>query len=332
MSKPIPYLMLGNAVSLTLANGDNHVINSSHPNFGAIVSAIKGKTWDVIEGLIDIPKAIAAASGGKVTVNQNEIRYNGLPVHSYLASRILELLKQGFDISPWTNFMEKLYTNPDPYSITQLYTFLERAKLPLTPDGDFLAYKYVRKDFKDAHTGTMDNSIGQVVWLDRAGCDNNPDNHCSRGLHFCSKGYLPHTTQNGSYAIVLVKVNPRDVVSVPNDHNCEKARTCRYEVVGLLDDDYSIEDMEAHEVLPTPGVEVEINKPDKKTTTTVITELQKRVVNSTGWTVREIAKNLGVKQSDIVNSAGKYYKVKTLKGQSIGESCIEIARAGLKFQ
>ena len=32
--------------------------------------------------------------------------------------------------------------------------------------------------------------------------------------------------------IVIVKINPKDVVSVPNDCNCEKLRTCRYEVVG----------------------------------------------------------------------------------------------------
>ena len=33
--------------------------------------------------------------------------------------------------------------------------------------------------------------------------------------------------------IVIVKINPEDVVSVPSDCNCEKLRTCKYEVVGL---------------------------------------------------------------------------------------------------
>jgi hypothetical protein len=31
---------------------------------------------------------------------------------------------------------------------------------------------------------------------------------------------------------MIVKINPKDVVSVPSDCNCEKLRTCRYEVVG----------------------------------------------------------------------------------------------------
>ena len=37
--------------------------------------------------------------------------------------------------------------------------------------------------------------------------------------------------ENGD-RIVIVKINPRDVVSVPSDCNCEKLRTCQYEVVG----------------------------------------------------------------------------------------------------
>lgn len=331
MTKPIPYLMLGNAVSLTLANGDNHVINSSHPNFGAIVGAIKGKEWYRIESLINIPKAIAAASGGKVTVTQNEIRYNGLPVHSYLATRILTLLQQGFDITPWTNFMEKLYQNPDPYSLTQLYSFLERAKLPLTPDGDFLAYKKVRQDYKDIHSGTFDNSVGQKPKQDRATCDNNPNNHCARGLHFCSKGYLSSFGGSNSRT-VLVKVNPMNVVSVPNDHNCEKARACEYEVVGELDEDYSYDDMEAHEVLPTPRVAVEVNKPNKKAVTAAKpSDLVQRIVKSTAATVREIAKNLGVKQSDIVNNAGVFYTIEICNGESVGQGTVQLTNEGEKI-
>jgi len=31
---------------------------------------------------------------------------------------------------------------------------------------------------------------------------------------------------------MIVKINPRDVVSVPEECNCEKLRTARYEVVG----------------------------------------------------------------------------------------------------
>jgi hypothetical protein len=37
---------------------------------------------------------------------------------------------------------------------------------------------------------------------------------------------------NSGDRIVIVKVNPADVVSVPKDCSYQKVRTCRYEVVG----------------------------------------------------------------------------------------------------
>jgi len=56
---------------------------------------------------------------------------------------------------------------------------------------------------------------------------------CSQGLH---AGALNYVASYGSVEagdkIVIVKINPQDVVSVPSDCNCEKLRTCRYEVVG----------------------------------------------------------------------------------------------------
>jgi hypothetical protein len=59
--------------------------------------------------------------------------------------------------------------------------------------------------------------------------DDNQNNTCSYGLHFCSEGYLKHF---GGARTVIVKINPRDVVSIPNDYNQTKGRTCRYEVIG----------------------------------------------------------------------------------------------------
>jgi hypothetical protein len=33
---------------------------------------------------------------------------------------------------------------------------------------------------------------------------------------------------------VIVKIHPRDVVSIPNDYSKSKGRACRYEVIGEL--------------------------------------------------------------------------------------------------
>ena len=39
---------------------------------------------------------------------------------------------------------------------------------------------------------------------------------------------------DGGDQVVVCKVNPRDVVSVPTDSNFGKLRVCRYEVVSVL--------------------------------------------------------------------------------------------------
>ena len=132
------------------------------------------------------------------------------------------------------NFMDNLYQNPSKRAVDELYGFLEKGNLPITPDGHFLAYKKVREDYKDCHSGTMDNSIGQVVEMERYNVDDNKDNTCSTGLHFCSKDYL---NSFGGARTVIVKINPRDVVSIPSDYNQTKGRACRYEVVGEIDAD-----------------------------------------------------------------------------------------------
>ena len=123
--------------------------------------------------------------------------------------------------------------NPSKRAVTELYGFLEKNSLPITPDGHFLAYKKVRKDFLDIHSGTMSNAVGTVVEMERNMVDDDQNRTCSTGLHFCSQEYLAHFG-DGTSRTVILKINPADVVSIPNDYNNSKGRACRYEVIGEL--------------------------------------------------------------------------------------------------
>ena len=145
--------------------------------------------------------------------------------------RLIQMYQEGFSIEPMINFMENLMQNPSKRAVTELYGFLEKGALPITPDGSFLAYKKVREDYKDCHTGSMDNSVGQIVEMERNQVDDDKDRTCSTGLHFCSQSYLNHF---GGDRTVILKINPRDVVSIPSDYNDAKGRACRYEVIGEL--------------------------------------------------------------------------------------------------
>ena len=115
----------------------------------------------------------------------------------------------------------------------ELYDFLEHEHLPITEDGHFLAYKAVRSDYKDKYRGVFDNSVGQICEMTRSKVDDDRGRGCSNGLHAGALNYVAgYGSVEANDKIVIVKINPADVVSVPSDCNFEKLRTCRYEVVG----------------------------------------------------------------------------------------------------
>ena len=173
---------------------------------------------------------------GFVKIKGETLYWQGKEMHNAISTRMIEMLKEGFSIQPLVFFMENLMENPSHRSVKELYGFLEKNNLPITPDGQFLAYKKVRANYKDIHSGTMDNSPGTVVSMPRNEVDDEANNTCSNGLHFCSQEYLPHfgSGSGSSDRIVIVKINPRDVVSIPTDYNNAKGRACRYEVISEL--------------------------------------------------------------------------------------------------
>lgn len=173
-----------------------------------------------------------------VTINDDGVVCLGdQPVHSSLTRRMFDMRREGFDLVPMARFLENLSKNPSYRAVQELYGFLEAGRMPITPDGCFLAYKAVRADYKDIHSGTFDNSIGRVVTMPRNQVDEDSSRTCSAGLHVCSFDYLPNFAHANGH-VVLCKVNPRDVVAIPQDYNNTKMRVCQYEVVGEYADYY----------------------------------------------------------------------------------------------
>ena len=225
-----PYIIQGNNVVVVIGN-KSHTISKTHITYQKVVDAIKAQAWDTIADIIEPKKVVLNYGKGHVTIQGETLYWKGTVLNTGLATRMITMLQDGFPIEPMVTFMENLYANPSKRAVTELYGFLEKNNLPITPDGHFLAYKKVRGNFKDCHTGTMDNSPGTVVEMERNAVDDNKDVTCSTGLHFCGMSYLSHF---GGERTVIVKINPADVVSIPSDYNDAKGRTCRYEVIGEL--------------------------------------------------------------------------------------------------
>ncbi len=226
-----PFLIQGNNIVVVIDNKP-HTINKTHITYQRVVDAIKAGDWATVKDVIEPKKVVLDYGQGNVAVQGDKLFWKGEEMHNALSNRMIQMLQDGFPIEPMIQFMENLMQNPSKRAVTELYGFLEKNSLPITPDGHFLAYKKVRQDYKDCHSGTMDNSVGQTVEMERNKVDDDQNRVCSTGLHFCSRDYLNHFKGE---RLVIVKINPRDVVSIPTDYNDSKGRACRYEVVDEID-------------------------------------------------------------------------------------------------
>ncbi len=228
-----PFIIQGNNITVVIGNKP-HTIAKSHITYNKVVEAIKAGDWAKVADIVEPKKVVLNYGKGNVSVQGDQLYWKGKPMHNALATRMIAMLQDEFPIEPLVNFMENLMTNPSKRAVDELYGFLEKNSLPITPDGCFLAYKKVRNDYLDIHSGTMNNGVGQVVEMERNEVDDNKDQTCSTGLHFCSQEYLPHFGNGYDNRVVILKINPRDVVSIPSDYNNAKGRACRYEVIGEI--------------------------------------------------------------------------------------------------
>lgn len=243
----IPYIMTNRSVTVYLGTS-SEVIDESHPNYQEIRDVIVdlsntsegttqyGNLLAELMDLINVARAVERWSEGAITVEDGIVFFDDEEVHNVVTDRILDAMDEGRSPAVLARFLTKLMDNPSNSAVEELYLFLEHNDIVIDNDGDILAYKKVRHDYTDIHTGTFDNSIGATPEMKRRDVDDRRENTCSRGLHFCAQHYLPSFGSSGQDRVMVVKVNPADVVSIPHDYNNAKGRTWKYQVIGEVED------------------------------------------------------------------------------------------------
>ena len=212
--------------------GKQHTILATDSNFASAVTAFEASDWDGLYNILNPAQVFQNlyAKYEQVEVKHGNVYVNDEPISNLIAGRILDFLAKGVDCLPVFKFITKLNLNPSARAVNELYTFLEHKFLPLTDNGNFLAYKALRDDYTDVHTGKFDNSVDNVLEMPRNKVDDNKEVGCSYGFHAgtleYARGFRPC---NGK--LVVVEINPADVVSIPTDCECQKLRTCKYKVV-----------------------------------------------------------------------------------------------------
>ena len=206
-----PFILTESSLTVVI-NGKAQTMNNDHVNWDHAVAAVKAEEFDKLEDLFDIAKAVPSYSDGKVTVDHGVVYYDGEEIHNHVVDRLLDFMREGLPYGPLVRFLDKLMENPSRRAINELYTFLEHKNMPLTPDGNFLAYKSVDDNFKDWHTGKFSNNVGDVQEMRRSAVCDDADQGCSAGFHAGSLEYARGFGNGGN--LMIVEINPADVVSV----------------------------------------------------------------------------------------------------------------------
>jgi len=217
--------------------GETHIVKRTDALADRLIKAVKEQRLQEIPSLVSAAKRIETFSKGAFVVKSGRVQVNGVDAPEVLSNKIIRFSGEGLPFQPLLKFAEKLSLNPSFRAVNELYQFLEKNDHPITETGNFIAYKRVRGNFKDIHSGTFDNSVGQLLEVPRNQVDEDSSRTCSYGLHVANWDYA-HTQfashDKDSDVMLEVEVSPADVVAIPTDYNNSKMRVCRYKVLGVV--------------------------------------------------------------------------------------------------
>ena len=221
---PPPMSITKDSITIFI-NGNMLTAGSSHKNFDKIKNAIKNKRFSGVAELFDLTKVVKEVSGGNVTIRGDKAYYGTIVLNNNMVERVFTLKKDGYDFTPLKNFLTNAMRNPNQQVRDgKLFTFTEKNNLTITPDGCFIAYKAVRNDWTDRYSGQIKNTIGETIKVPDEIVNkniNNTNSECSSVFyHVGGRGYVQRF---GNFAngdrFLLVKVNPADVMRVPDNES-----------------------------------------------------------------------------------------------------------------
>jgi len=223
-----------------IINGKDFAVARDNAKANDIIRALNdtGTPDECLLRMISAVEAIKEYSNGQLVVEGNVVKYQGTVLAPVLAARLLDCIKNKIPYGYLLSFIQKMFSNPSRRATQELYAFLEHKNLPITPRGTFLAYKAINNDWHDKHSGKFSNAVGNTLRMPRNTVDDDATVGCSMGFHAGSLEYVQsfawdYGTEGGD-RIVIVEIDPMDVVSVPFDCECQKLRTCCYKVVDVF--------------------------------------------------------------------------------------------------
>lgn len=239
----------GESLILIYEDGDPVTVPGTHPRFAEILELLRsGEAEDEqIKELVNIMHAAGkklSAITDRISVAPYGVFFDGDILRSELAEIIGDMLDEGRgdDLAAVAKFLENAAANQSMSAIDDMYRWITNRDMVLTSEGTFLAYKGVMEQNGnivsitrgtalvdgEEFTGNIPNPVGAVITMPRSAVTADSAVGCGPGLHAGTYSYARGFSRG---PMLLVEINPRDVVSVPSDCSFQKLRVSRYKVL-----------------------------------------------------------------------------------------------------
>lgn len=224
--------------------------DSTHPYYITLVACVHDGDATVFTEVFNAGDAIENWSDGSFEFRDGFLYFENEQVAKDPTRRIIEMVRQGFNHKPMLNYLSNLYNNVSERAVQESYKWSSHKGLPITEDGMLVGYKgvsvyrgeetvdkmgrpLVDGDHVDRYTGkSFRNNIGDKCTMKRRQVCDDHTQGCSSGLHVGTYEYACDWAGSDG-VVLLVKFNPKDIVSVPSDCNCQKMRVSEYEVIAV---------------------------------------------------------------------------------------------------
>ncbi len=241
------YFDNGDSVSVVFEDtGDTYTFYKEQTDLNEIIRLVNEDNYVAVRAMCNLTKMI---------VESNECEM----FETYM---LIDESKVDYDFNEFTKFFEviqkkygnvkvstetlkplllNILLNPFINCKQELYDYCSNLDFEFTTDGCILAYKVLRDDYTSFHPNLHGEHLLHTFGkeLVEPDFDNDRTNVCSKGLHFCAKDYIRSYSSSGK--VIIVKVNPRDIVAIPTDYNFKKGRCIKY--TPICDYQYSFSGM-----------------------------------------------------------------------------------------
>lgn len=336
--------------TLTIVFSERTLKYKTPDNIGDVLRMLIAKQFKKAIGAIDNTRfLIEEISNGVIKANNGkEYTINNETVPENVKLLINRFIDEKKPVDGIINMWERLKRMPNDVSLEDkkisresFFDYLVNSCVKILENGCFIAYKGVRSDYRDVHSGTFDNHPGCIPKMKRSDCTVDRNQTCSSGLHVGAFTYMKKHYNNGNRWVECM-VDPANVVSVPRDYDCKKIRTCEYKVIrdvteiltednlkfeSVLYDGY-VEPIEESSILKElkgfkddSPVEVEKPKKNKKVTNVAPKETTSQQIKKAAVIQKE------TKKKTIKKGNEKYTLIKTFQVKRISEGRLPITKS-----